>query len=560
LGSDAEILSECGVDECQTHPKLVRRELPTPAEQGQQFFEPAFSQFPVVWQSNLERASVKSTIRIGETNLSSLQAAARSELLRLAREYSARYQDEPDFSYADSIKIVMAGHQPELFHPGIWFKNFVLSQLAQQFQAVAINLIIDNDLCTERTLRIPTGETADPTRPAQIASCPIDRVDAVTPYEGTAIKDFSIFSQAGQRIAALAKPYIAEPIVETLWPQVMVAIDRWRNSTIENSPINFGEAIAAGRHRLERKLGLKTLELPLSKVVQTESFSHFSWAILRQAIRFSEIHNRGLTEYRQAYGLRSKTHPFPALEQRDEWTETPFWLVFDKGRRREPLFVRSGQGWLELSDQKSWQSPKISNAAELFAGLQQNQFQIRTRAVTTTLYCRLILADLFIHGIGGGKYDTLTDWIASRFWGIELPQFCVVSATYKLFSQLPSVSAADLATQKQQLREFEMNPDRLIANLSADAAIPVDAMIAVEEKKAWIEGRQSGTSKQRHLAIAECNRKLKQWAAPQLNKMQSELREAEQRYRNESQFGSREFSFCLHPCELISELMRFEVQ
>ena len=33
-----------------------------------------------------------------------------------------------------------------------------------------------------------------------------------------------------------------------------------------------------------------------------------------------------------------------------------------------------------------------------------------------------VLSDLFIHGIGGAKYDELTDEIIRRFFGIEPPR------------------------------------------------------------------------------------------------------------------------------------------
>ena len=41
--------------------------------------------------------------------------------------------------------IFLAGHQPELFHPGVWFKNFALGDLARRYQATAVNLVIDSD-------------------------------------------------------------------------------------------------------------------------------------------------------------------------------------------------------------------------------------------------------------------------------------------------------------------------------------------------------------------------------------------------------------------------------
>ena len=43
-----------------------------------------------------------------------------------------------------------------------------------------------------------------------------------------------------------------------------------------------------------------------------------------------------------------------------------------------------------------------------------------------------MLSDLFIHGIGGAKYDELTDQIICRFFGFEPPGFVALSATQRL--------------------------------------------------------------------------------------------------------------------------------
>lgn len=553
MGSEAETLAEINKHELPIHPPIIRRELAAPTEHGQGFFDPDPAHLQSLWQDNLQRVS-SNTIHVGEVSVRSLQESARKELKQLAKDYVSQYLDQPESEQLPASRIILAGHQPELFHPGVWFKNFVLSKLGQKFQAVAINLMIDNDLCADRTLRVPVSQAADSNVPDHLVACPIDRSDSITMFEGAAIEDLAMFRQAGERISDLLKPVIAEPIIELLWPQVLIAMNRLQSSAKKPAPIKFGEAIAAGRHRLERQLGLKTLELPLSRMAQTQSFSQFSWAILREASRFSEIHNQGLIEYRQVFGLRSKTHPFPSLTTSDDWVETPFWLIFDDGKRREPLFVRAVKNWLELSDGKGWQSGRLTNSDDLFRGFQGHEFQIRTRALTTTLFCRLVLSDLFIHGIGGGKYDLLTDWIATRFWGVALPQFCVVSATYKLFPQFSSISAEKIALQKQQLRDLEMNPDRWVAHLPADTILPLEIIAAVEAKAEWISGRRSGTPKERHAGIAECNQRLKEWASPFMRKRQSELRELENSHHVESALGSRDFSFCLHPVGLIQEL------
>ena len=48
---------------------------------------------------------------------------------------------------------------------------------------------------------------------------------------------------------------------------------------------------------------------------------------------------------------------------------------------------------------------------------------LRPRALTLTLFARLCLGDFFIHGIGGGKYDEVTDAIIRDYFGVEPPAY-----------------------------------------------------------------------------------------------------------------------------------------
>ena len=68
-------------------------------------------------------------------------------------------------------------------------------------------------------------------------------------------------------------------------------------------------------------------------------------------------------------------------------------------------------------------------AVERLHDLAARSIRLRTRALTTTMFCRFLLGDLFIHGIGGAKYDELGDAIARRFFGIEPPGFLTLSMT-----------------------------------------------------------------------------------------------------------------------------------
>ena len=77
-------------------------------------------------------------------SLIELRSEARSTLVSLAREYTEALLNQP-LADCNSDRIVVSGHQPTLFHPGVWIKNFALNQLAQSAGGVGLNLVVDND-------------------------------------------------------------------------------------------------------------------------------------------------------------------------------------------------------------------------------------------------------------------------------------------------------------------------------------------------------------------------------------------------------------------------------
>src|SRR5439155_19575136 len=104
-----------------------------------------------------------------------------------------------------------------------------------------------------------------------------------------------------------------------------------------------------------------------------------------------------------------------------------------------------------------------------------------TRALTTTLFARLLLADLFIHGIGGGKYDELTDTLLARYYGLEPPGFLVLTGT--LYLPLPTFPATngDLQTRRRLVRDQYWNPQR---HLPAPVAARPEVQAVLNERAA----------------------------------------------------------------------------
>ncbi len=158
--------------------------------------------------------------------------------------------------------IYLAGHQPQMFHPGVWFKNFALGELARRDGATAVNLIIDGDTLSDASLRVPGGSVAEP----HAVPIPFDRPDPNIPYEDRKIEDRELFASFGRRAIEQIAPLVVDPLLEQYWPLVQV---QSRHSD------NLGACLAQARHRLEGVWGLDTLEVPQSWMCQGEAFQWF---------------------------------------------------------------------------------------------------------------------------------------------------------------------------------------------------------------------------------------------------------------------------------------------
>ena len=124
-------------------PAWVRRRLHVPREHGDVLAIPALSDMPAVIASNCEAIAKWPVDCLGKP-LSELRRLAREEALNAARQYTAWLDaaiavhgiDRTDGRLEKPIPetagqpLILSGHQPELAHPGVWAKNFVLDGLA----------------------------------------------------------------------------------------------------------------------------------------------------------------------------------------------------------------------------------------------------------------------------------------------------------------------------------------------------------------------------------------------------------------------------------------------
>jgi hypothetical protein len=468
-----------------------------------------------------------------------LRAMARCQVLAKSREYMSRFGlDGPPCE--SPARLVVTGHQPELFHPGVWIKNFAAAGIARDNQATALNLIVDDDIPKGASIRVPEV-VGDILRTRLIE---FDDWAGELPYEDWNVREEGRFAGFPDRARETLGGHIPDPILDDFWPRALEA-----RRVTDRAGLRF----AAARRGLEADWGIHNAEVPLSSLCETEAFLWFASHLLAQLPRFLEIHNRSLDQYRRLYGIRSRHHPVPTLARDGEWLEAPFWVWRAAKPRRRPLLIRQKPLTMELriagEDHAFVEIPlgpdrEACCAVDQLMQLPAHGIRLRTRALTTTMFARFILGDLFLHGIGGAKYDELGDEIARQFFGIAPPAFLTISMTLWLGLEDSPATADALHRVERALRDLRFNPDRY---LNGQAPAP-ELQSAVAAKRAALAG-PTATRRQRvarFYEIARCNEVLQSAVRPQREQLTTERTQILAGLRLNRIARGRDFAFVLH--------------
>jgi hypothetical protein len=474
-------------------------------------------------------------VTLAGTPLNEVARDARQRLVADATRFTAAYLGEAAPSFAPDAPLVVSGHQPELFHPGVWFKNFALDQIARTAGASAVHLLIDSDLCRGASVRVPGGSIATPRWDAVA----YDALGSATPYEERRVLDPTTFERFPDALAERGATLGLEPMAEAMWPTAIAAAGR--HGTL-------GRALSEARHAVESRWGLRTLELPLAEVCDTPSFARFALELASRADDFRTAYNSALADYRRAHRIRNAAQPLPDLHERQGWTEVALWVWRDISPVRRPLWVRRVGAALELSDGADWRGSLAADSAgalDQLAALRRDGVKLRSRALTTTLYARLVLADLFLHGIGGAKYDEVTDALAARFFGFTPPPHATLTATLRLPIARPAPGGESRDQVIATLRALRYHPERFADELRDDAA----RALVGEKRRLVSEQPARGAGAPRRAALDAVNRKLADRLAPLRAEAESRIDAMAREATARSILDSREVPFPYFPAE-----------
>jgi len=463
---------------------------------------------------------------------------------------------------------IVGGHQPELFHPGVWFKNFLMSEIGKQTDSIGIQVIVDHDVARSDSLRVPYLQAPNRhvrspkslQRPApefaqRSIPLPIRRESQPRmPWHATLTSHVDPESwdrtlsniEQSARSCSLAKPLI----------------NRHRELLKKciASQKNIGDAFSEFRHRLEMTNGVFNLEVPLGHLCRDSAFGFFVQQCVRNAESLWGSYNRCRDAYRARHRIRNQGQPVLELGRTENAFELPFWIYLENQNvvERKRLWASSlPNNQILLCDHPQPDLATVSailplveaELADAWQKIAERGICIRPRALMTTMYLRCFVADLFVHGIGGGTYDELTDDIIKDWIGTDAPIYLTSSASLYLpldlrlnaNEQIESIEP----TVSRRTIERELHLMRSVPERYLDRSIESQRMLADAHAKKIASIPERGKKLAWHKEMAQLKQQIEIAIEPKKREALSKLEAAQRQLQQLKIVNSREYSFVL---------------
>lgn len=524
---------------------MVRSRASVPLGHGELVLRPDFSEWASTSESN-RSASEGWAFVVGGDAVAELRSLARKEALGSARSFSARLGVTVREPGPWSGPIVMTGHQPELFHPGVWVKYFLLQRIAEEMGATAVDIVVDSDGYDTLAMTAPCMSPEVRRCRQYLAVGSTDSCYACSPVPSQS--DLDEFCHAGDQLLAT----LPAPSVRRHFQQFCEGL---RSASADATSLS--ELLTFSRRRYEAAAGTDYLELPVTHLVRGEAYARFVADIALDADRFTKAYNRELAEYRALTRTRSPAQPFPDLAVSGSRFELPFWGL--RGGRRETIWADVGHDSVSLLAGGDVIVTFPADAASATHLIHESGVLLAPKAVALTTFLRLFCCDLFIHGVGGGRYDAVTDGICRRYYGIEPPAFVVASLTMYLPLGAHAVTDEEIAAARERLNRLEHNPDALLGEVDFDQAIErEEARALAAEKKHLVEqiALPGADKKQLGVRIREVNARLSELLAPLRAEYEGRLASLEAQMKAHEIFTDRGYPYCYWSPEEVADKVR----
>ena len=426
--------------------------------------------------------------------------------------------------------VVATGHQTELYHPGVWVKDALINSAAAKLGGQAFHFGVDTDEPKHLEVRWPGGRE------------PITDDPALRTAEWCGLLAPPTPAHLGWLEGAARGAAKGWGFTPALW-EFLAAM---RRLSLES--VNLASAITNAVHQLDWELGLRHHALLTSPLLGCEAYLLFVHHHLARAGEMARQYNAALGEYRREQKIRTPGRPMPDLKVSGDMCEVPFWLDrVGTGRRQRATVVRDQEvqgGWalrLEGGERfifeesaEGWEAAK-----RLGRWLADRELRLSPRALTLTMFLRLFVADQFVHGIGGARYDQVLDRLIEREFGLEPPRFSVTTATL-YFPDAVGRTRACLPCVKQE-------GHRLRHNLLGEEKGKLVAAIAEAPRGSLERAQRFAELHERLGAAAERDERMRAW--------ESQLGETQKAAEEDEVLFDRELFFAIQPRERLEGMI-----
>lgn len=497
-------------------PGISYERLITPREHGELLVEPACALWPTT--SPARRATAV--------------ALAGRALVDLRRQLRAA------LNLPDGL-LIATGHQAEFFHAGVLAKSIATALFAERHGGRAVFVTVDSDVPKSLTVATAVAE-AHEVRRERVALPGLDSESAGGPLEWVAPVSKAawrrFFAELGRRA----------PQADTLRTFADAALD------CAGDDVTPASVVERGQNAVLTALGCAPLEVVrVSQLAETAAFRAFTADWIAEARAFALHYNAAQRAFRKRHRVRNPRRPVPLLEITDRETELPFWAQRRGGRRQTLTVLADGDRCaLRAGDQSlGCISPRdVADASQAAGGwwFERDGWQIRPKALLLSGFARLLLSDLFIHGIGGGKYDEMTDAFLARIVGEAPAPLAVVSATLMLPLPSHGITEEQLRAARQRHRDLRYNPQRHLGHLPAELLERRAGLI--EESQRLRAQRPPDRAARRRVfhEIHDVNHALLHSDLPQAVAIEEEIRALQHAARCDRVARDREYFFGLH--------------
>ena len=300
---------------------MVHAKPALPAGHGEVLTRPAFEEWAALARSRTTLRRQSWGFSVAGVPAAELRAQPaerrfrRPRSSRRARRCASRSRARPE------SLVVATGHQPELYHPGVWIKDFLLQRLVRRAAG-------DGDRLRGR-LRWLRGARSQ-----------------------LAVHDARACKRC-QQYLAVGSPngwYAGAPVPERARPERLLR-GRGLHARIASGaggaaalrdvlrraagrPAARGQPGRAHHHRAPPLRGARRKRLPRAAGDPARgdaAFRTFVADLALNADRFARAYNTELAEYRMVNKTRSAAQPFPDLAVSDGSVELPLWLLGASG-------------------------------------------------------------------------------------------------------------------------------------------------------------------------------------------------------------------------------------